>query len=152
MNTIKKLFVKNKGQASGSIEFLAVFVCLFIFFILIIDVALFFRQIYLIQTIADETIANLSVSRQCGESESDTISIVRQTLKNYFGTRDFSYSAANDKTIEMAADDGDFKFILTCRNSTTPDALIFTYKYKGIFMYRSGKNITSNVSSNTSYF
>ena len=57
MHKIK--FNKQSSNASSAIEFMAVFSFLFVFFILILDVGLFFRQIYLTQTIADEVLTRI---------------------------------------------------------------------------------------------
>ncbi len=149
---LKSVFKKNKSSAS--IEFLAVFSFLFMFFILILDVALYFRQLYMVQTIADEALARLAASSECYSDTNDTADIIQETIENYFGTYDFSVvkTKSNILSIYTSDNDRDYKFLLTCRNSKTPDSLIFTYTYKGIFMYRSGKTITSNTSVNTTYY
>lgn len=55
----------QKIKASSVLEFLVVFIILFIFFITIIDIGLFFREVYLVQTLADETLSVLQTEHAC---------------------------------------------------------------------------------------
>ena len=54
--------------------------------------------------------------------------------------------------VELSANQNKYNFLISCRNEITPDSLIFVYKYKGVMMYRNGKEISSNVSVNTTYY
>lgn len=55
----------TKHYAQGSIEFMVVFVVLFALFVGILDISLFFRQVYLVQTVSDEIMARLTVGHLC---------------------------------------------------------------------------------------
>ena len=55
----------TKRYAQGSIEFMVVFVVLFALFVGILDISLFFRQVYLVQTVSDEIMARLTVGHLC---------------------------------------------------------------------------------------
>lgn len=142
---------KNKLQkkATGPVEFLAVYVCLFLFFMGILDISLFFRQIYLVQTVSDEALARLEVEHVCGNNDS-TKKILREVIKNYYGDtpeftgiyRDGIYKFTEDK----------YSFQLICTTSTVSDSLAFSYKYTGLFFYQKEREIFSNFSSNTSFY
>ncbi len=151
--SLLKLKTKLKNlKGTSSIEFLAVFVFLFFFFVLILDIALFFRQVYLVQTIADETIARLTVEKQCSKDLPSTIIIANKATSFYYADLQFSASSQNHKIVKLKTDGDKYSFLIQCRNEITPDSLIFTLKYKGVFLYRTGKVITSNISVNTTYY
>lgn len=152
MSLQKLQFFKKNFKGSSSIEFLAVFAFLFVFFILILDVALFFRQIYLVQTIADEVMARLNTEKQCSKDLADTMITANKAVSFYFEKQNFAASSKNKKTVKITTSDDKYTFLISCRNEITPDSLVFIYKYKGIVMYRGGKSISSNVSVNTTYY
>lgn len=149
MHKIK--FNKQGSNASSAIEFMAVFSFLFVFFILILDVGLFFRQIYLTQTIADEVLSRLTIEKQCSANLEKTAEIANETVAFYFIEQNFTAIKKN-KMVELSANQNKYNFLISCRNEITPDSLIFVYKYKGVMMYRNGKEISSNVSVNTTYY
>lgn len=149
MHKIK--FNKQNSNASSAIEFMAVFSFLFVFFILILDVGLFFRQIYLTQTIADEVLSRLTIEKQCSANLEKTAEIANETVAFYFIEQNFTATKKN-KMVELSANQNKYNFLISCRNEITPDSLIFVYKYKGVMMYRNGKEISSNVSVNTTYY
>ena len=150
--TLHKInFNKQSSNASSAIEFMAVFSFLFVFFILILDVGLFFRQIYLTQTIADEVLSRLTIEKQCSANLEKTAEIANETVAFYFIEQNFTATKKN-KMVELSANQNKYNFLISCRNEITPDSLIFVYKYKGVMMYRNGKEISSNVSVNTTYY
>lgn len=142
--------MKNKLVSSGSIEFLVVFVVLFIFFITIIDIGLFFRQIYLVQTLSDEVMANLQAGHTCSADLSETAAAMTRAIHYYYGAN--PTFSANYAGGFYNFNGGDFTFSLSCRTPNVPDTLSFGYSYKGLFLYRNGKRIYSNYSANTSYY
>lgn len=152
MKCLRLKFNKRKLKCSSAIEFLAVFAFLFIFFITILEIGLFFRQVYLVQTIADETISRLTIEKQCSANTDKTAEIANKVISFYYGDAIFSSEKNEGKSVKLADDDERFVFLITCRNKITPDSLIFIYKYKGIFMYRGGKEMSSNISVNTTYY
>lgn len=151
MKIHKIKFNKQSSNASSAIEFMAVFSFLFVFFILILDVGLFFRQIYLTQTIADEVLSRLTIEKQCSANLEKTAEIANETVAFYFIEQNFTATKKN-KMVELSANQNKYNFLISCRNEITPDSLIFVYKYKGVMMYRNGKEISSNVSVNTTYY
>ncbi len=152
MNSAKNKSYNHYIKSSSAIEFLAVFSFLFVFFILILDVGLLFRQIYLVQTIADEVTTKLTIEKQCSSDLYKTAQIANNVISFYFTTREFSYESKNGKAVQLSTDDNKYNFLISCRNEITPDSLIFTYYYKGIIVYRKGRYITSNISVNTTYY
>ncbi len=137
-------------KSQSIIEFPVVFIVLFIFFIGIADITLFFRQVYLVQTLSDEALARLETEHSCSADLSKTTDVLSKTTHIYYGVSpDFSstydsgfYNFSSEK----------FHFSLLCRTPNTPDMLSLRYKYKGIFFFAAGTDIASNFSSNTLYY
>ena len=145
---IKKM--KNKiKSAQSSLEFLVVFVVLFTFFVGILDLGLFFRQMYLVQTLSDEVLARLETNHSCSHDLALTTDIMKESIKYYHGANPELTFVYDSGFYNFKSDR--YYFSLSCRNPKTPDALSFGYLYKGIIFYRSGRMIFSNYSSNTSF-
>ena len=108
MHKIK--FNKQSSNASSSIEFMAVFSFLFVFFILILDVGLFFRQIYLTQTIADEVLSRLTIEKQCSANLEKTAEIANETVAFYFIEQNFTATKKN-KMVELSANQNKYNFL-----------------------------------------
>ena len=143
----------KKRPASSAIEFLVVFVILYTLFFTVVDIGLYFRQVYNVQTVSDEALSLLLSKNSC--SSTDGIQEVKSTfadvIHNYYNkTPAFNVSSKNNNLAFKSGDD--FTFFLTCRNEHTPQKLVFAYKYKGIFVYRDGVMINSTPSVNISYF
>lgn len=164
---------KNKIFAQGSIEYMVVFSLLFITFVFVLDIALFFRQIYLVQTASDEILSRLVVGHLCsgrlvdnvhdGDDEEDVVTqindftetkeTIEYVIKSYFSFDvALGVGESSNYGINFSTNDDKFNVALSCRNYATPDVVYFSYNYKGLLLYRNGKIINSNPSSNTSYF
>lgn len=142
----------QKIKASSVLEFLVVFIILFIFFITIIDIGLFFREVYLVQTLADETLSVLQTEHACSYDLDKTARIMTGKIYTYY-EKNVSLRAEDENGfLKFSDSEQKYIFNLSCRNPITPDALLFGYKYDGIFLYKRGKMIFSNYSANTSYF
>ncbi|MCD8024795.1 MAG: hypothetical protein LUE64_04605 [Candidatus Gastranaerophilales bacterium] len=139
----------KKKLSQGAIEFLAVFVLLFTFFMILVDTALFFRGIYMVQTASDEALARLTSEHLCSSDLADTSEILSTVSDAYFGVNvNFSVSEA-DNIYTFSG--GNFYYILYCRSGYVPDALELCYNYNGLLMFRNHQ-ICSGFSANTNYF
>lgn len=158
----------HKFKGTGSIEFLFVFVVLFLFFICILDIGLFFRQVYTVQTLSDEVLAKLETARVCyddpnssdagldkndGKKNSEVVlETMNNAIKFYYGSNQSFTGSYSNGFYNFTTNNGTYKFQLTCRNAYTPDTLGFVYKYKGLIFYAGGKEISSYYSTNTSFY
>ena len=168
-----KMQKTNKLISQGSIELLVVVVILFIFILGIMDIALYFRQVYVVQTISDEVLARLKTASVCyyeaGSYDSRTFSgeyteenvqnrvksIMKKAIKYYYN-KDVDFSVlVNPSTNKIAAyksPDNVFVFNVYCSKTSTPDYVYFSHLYKGMFLYPNGKRLYSNLSTNTTLF
>ncbi len=153
----------KKIHAQNSIEFIVIVVSLIMFALLATDIALYYRQTYLVQTIADETLQKLSSDGTC--SSSDEVknylsSVVRSFYNLHSGnipsfiTRNvvakypgYIFISENSKGGE-----GEYVFSVICKNSASPIMTNFSYKYKGLFIFKSTAYINSNPAVNNIYY
>lgn len=156
---MKRIDLKNNvhiKKSQSGIEFLVVFSILMVFFIIVADIALFFKEIYSTQAVADEALARLVSARQCGNAALVRPSLIT-AIENYHsgfrGLVRLNYTG-NTTAGTYTSDDANRRFIFSvrCRNTNTPSSIVFTYRHYGLFMFLNGKYITSNVSTNTTFY
>ena len=154
----------KKIKAQGVLEFTAVVVILFIFVVGVIDIALFFRQVYMTQTVSDQVLARLTNTAVCSGShtvysdegsveidDSATIlNIMNDSISYYFSVHvDFEKDSTPSDDYFSSYTAGNFKFTLSCKSDTVPNSIMLTRKYKGILFFTGGTSIKSNMSTNT---
>jgi len=154
---MKKLFFKFYGiwqKAQSALEFLVVFSILLLFFLIVADVGLFFNEIYSVQAAADEALARLTASNRCANTENVVPLLVKSVERYRPGWKNainFTYNAAN-KTYTSTDKRNTYIFTLHCRTDNIPSSLILSHRYYGLFMFAKGKYVTSNVSTNTTFY
>ncbi len=145
-----KNYLKRKHRASGTLEFLVVFVVLFIFFMTITDIGLYFREIYLVQTVSDEAQSKMSANGICINDIEKTKEIFKDTIHTFYNTIPNLTLSTKDGFNSLEDDNYTFKFL--CHKDNLVDNIIFEKKYSGLFLFKPYVLIKSNNSSNTLFY
>ena len=151
-------FFKRK-KALSTLEITVVVVMLFVMFIVVIDMSLYFRQPYLIQSLNDELLTKIQLAHNCYNGEVNKF-VIHDAIKKHYN-KDIIVSCNNCIEADEEEDEIDyptkkvyeydaspFKIILSCKNPQVPDSILSEYQYNGIFLYKN-KKLTSNPSTNT---
>lgn len=137
------------NKAQSSLEFIVVFIVLFLLFIGILDFGLFFKQIYLAQTISDEVLAKLQSRNNCSADIDATMDVMSQVVEIYSNAGVVFQYELKQGFHNFTADG--HKFSLFCRNANTPDSVSYSTRYSGILFFEN-QILHSNYSSNTHFF
>lgn len=141
--------MKTKHKIAGSsIEYLIVIVMLFSIFIIIVDIALYFRECYIVQNFADTLLINLQDAHTCTNIDNVT-ELVNRKIYNSFSKGEALTGTLEGNVLTLRSND--FLVIINCKNDTIPSSLIAQYKYDGIFLYKN-HIINSSPSVNLSHY
>ena len=146
--------ILNK-KAQNIIEFIFVFLVTMSIFLSVFELGLYWRAKHSVAMIADEVIANIQVVFQNTKSEERTLQEALQIMNRSAGLlnlentafslegSDGSYTIKSNYTKSGQSALVLFLFINNLANSDITATI--SYRYNGIFLFSTGKTITSSV-------
>ncbi len=146
-----KFFSKNKLNAAAGFEFLIVSIMIFVFFMVFIDLALYFRQYYLVQAANDEIFVRLDYLASC-DNPNNMKNVAAATLNLYYSANfEFDMVCEGDSLNRSCSLSDDRMIVNFVCNKNKLDTVTSEYLYNGIFMFK-GSYISSSPSSSVSYY
>lgn len=146
--------MKRKSRAFTTIEFSVVVLLLIIIFVSFIDMSLFFRAPYRLQTFSDEALVKLQNVQNCSD-----VNVVRNAIiplaRKHFG-KDFEFtdsvmSGSPDSPV-LILNESPLNISIQCNNPYMAGSVLVQEDYNGIIMYKNRRLISNPVSKKDSYY
>jgi len=152
---------KIKINASASIEFVVVVSMLFTIMLILVDVFLLFRQIYLVQAFNDEVFTRINMAGVCSKRDrtgtdvpNDTARIIQiiSEIPIIIYFNDASQLSVTQEGNNFFKYENDrYRVNIKCKNDSAIESALTTSFYNGLFMFKN-KNVSSGLSSTLSYY
>ena len=154
-------FHKNKIKAQSIIEFCLTFILVAFLFFFIAEFAIYLQTLYSVQTFSDEINANLVLykgSNVCSAYNDEVLDLINSKAQKYLEKKlDLSYEK-NDSDIAKFTSKKKFldkdilKVEILCNSSNESFMTRSTYLYRGLFIFKTGKPVSSLSSVQTPKF